>query len=198
LPPSPTAHHPEQDRPAAAPSLGARLRALRLSQDLSQRELARRAGIAHAAISQIEQDQVSPSVASLRKLVGALGLSLAAFFSGEEGADRPTFFPGADGPPPGAAPTALGALPGRADGRGLSMGHSLYPAGADSGADPLGRDAACGGVVVAGSLTAQIGGASRRLARGDAFLFPAGQPHRFRNEGTEPAELVWACAAPPR
>ena len=49
-----------------------------------------------AAISQIEQNQVSPSVASLRKLVGALGLTLGSYFSGPAAEPRQVFFRGAD------------------------------------------------------------------------------------------------------
>ena len=46
--------------------LGARLRALREMHGLSQRELAKRAGVSNAIISLIEQNRNSPSVGSLK------------------------------------------------------------------------------------------------------------------------------------
>ena len=45
--------------------LGARLRAVRQLQGLSQRELAKRAGVSNAIISLIEQNRSSPSVGLL-------------------------------------------------------------------------------------------------------------------------------------
>ena len=62
-------------------SLGARILQLRSLMGLSQRELAKRAGMTNSVISTIEQDKVSPSVSSLAKLLSGLGLSLSEFFS---------------------------------------------------------------------------------------------------------------------
>jgi transcriptional regulator with XRE-family HTH domain len=48
--------------------VGARLKHVREMQGLSQRELARRAGVTNGLISLIEQNRVSPSVGSLKKV----------------------------------------------------------------------------------------------------------------------------------
>ena len=56
--------------------VGARLRALRLMHGLSQRELAKRAGVSNAIISLIEQNRSSPSVGSLKKVLDGLPVSL--------------------------------------------------------------------------------------------------------------------------
>lgn len=48
---------------------GARLKLVRESYKLSQRELARRSGVTNATISLIEQNRVSPSISSLKKLL---------------------------------------------------------------------------------------------------------------------------------
>ena len=61
--------------------VGARILQLRNLIGLSQRELAKRAGMTNSVISTIEQDKVSPSVSSLAKLLSGLGLSLSEFFS---------------------------------------------------------------------------------------------------------------------
>ena len=47
--------------------VGARLRMVRDRFGLSQRELAKRAGVTNGTISLIEQNRVSPSVSSLKK-----------------------------------------------------------------------------------------------------------------------------------
>ncbi|BBN54240.1 hypothetical protein TRE132_23650 [Pseudomonas chlororaphis subsp. aurantiaca] len=60
---------------------GTRLKLVRESYKLSQRELARRSGVTNATISLIEQNRVSPSVSSLKKLLEGIPMSLADFFT---------------------------------------------------------------------------------------------------------------------
>ena len=48
---------------------------------MSQRELARRAGVTNGLISLIEQNRVSPSVSSLKKVLDGVPMSLAEFFT---------------------------------------------------------------------------------------------------------------------
>jgi len=49
--------------------IGNRLRMVRQIYGLTQRELARRAGVTNGAISLIEQNRVSPSISSLKKIL---------------------------------------------------------------------------------------------------------------------------------
>src|ERR1700710_780302 len=58
-----------------------RLRMVRQIYGLTQRELARRAGVTNGAISLIEQNRVSPSISSLKKILDGIPLSLADFFT---------------------------------------------------------------------------------------------------------------------
>jgi transcriptional regulator with XRE-family HTH domain len=57
-------------------SPGRLLREARLRHQISQQSLAIRAGTTQSAISRIEQDRVSPSVETLRKLLHLLGEEL--------------------------------------------------------------------------------------------------------------------------
>ena len=59
--------------------VGARLRSIRTTFGLSQRELARRAGVTNGLISLIEQNRVSPSVSSLKKVLDGVPMPLAEF-----------------------------------------------------------------------------------------------------------------------
>ena len=67
-----------------ARSMGDRLAAVRHQLGLSQRRAAELSGLTHGAICMIEQDKVSPSVASLQKLLTIYGLPLSRFFAEEE------------------------------------------------------------------------------------------------------------------
>lgn len=50
---------------------------------LSQRRLAKRAGVTNGTISLVEQNKTSPSVGSLKKVLDGIPMSLADFFSVE-------------------------------------------------------------------------------------------------------------------
>lgn len=60
---------------------GARLKLLRELAGISQRELAKRAGMTNSSISTIEQGVVSPSIQSLGRILSAIPISLGDFFS---------------------------------------------------------------------------------------------------------------------
>ena len=61
-------------------SLGEKLRQLRSERNISQRDLARLAGLSPNSISLIERDETSPSVATLQSLATALNIRMSYFF----------------------------------------------------------------------------------------------------------------------
>jgi len=64
-------------------SLGEKLRQLRSERNISQRDLARLAGLSPNSISLIERDETSPSVATLQSLATALNIRMSYFFEEE-------------------------------------------------------------------------------------------------------------------
>jgi transcriptional regulator with XRE-family HTH domain len=172
------------EHPVAALTLdvGAHLRAVRTLYGLSQRELAKRAGVTNGLISLIEQNRVSPSVSSLKKVLDGIPMSLAEFFTLDLSASPQVFFRCDD-------LTDLG------DGA-VSLMRERYAPGADTGADMLRHEGEEGGVVVRGRIELTVGGESRLLGPGDAYYFTSAIPHRFRNTGQEPCEIVSASTPP--
>ncbi len=73
--------------------VGSHLKAVRQMYGLSQRELAKRAGVTNGLISLIEQNRVSPSVSSLKKVLDGIPMALADFFTLDLGAQPQVFFP---------------------------------------------------------------------------------------------------------
>ena len=63
--------------------VGARLRNLRQRSNISLRELARRTDISVSYLSGIEKDNASPTLATLRRILVALGSNFPSFFSDE-------------------------------------------------------------------------------------------------------------------
>ncbi|MBV6392832.1 MAG: HTH-type transcriptional regulator PuuR [Anaerolineales bacterium] len=70
-------------REAMSVDVATRLRELREGSGVSMRTLAARSGLSANALSMIERGKTSPSVSTLYKLAGALGVSITAFFGAE-------------------------------------------------------------------------------------------------------------------
>ena len=64
--------------------IGIKIKELRLKNQLTQEELADRCELTKGYISQLENDLTSPSIATLKDILQALGSSLSAFFSEDE------------------------------------------------------------------------------------------------------------------
>lgn len=176
--------------------LGNRLRETRKSRGLSQRELARLSGVTFSTISLIERDQVSPSVASLRKILTAMDISLASFFE-PDAADEPQIFYAANELPDlGSDGVVLKLVGSDHAQRNLSVLHETYPPGADTGEEMLSHDGEEGGVVISGNIEIQVDQECQTLGPGDAYYFHSTRPHRFRNNGKKPCVIVSANNPP--
>lgn len=73
-------------------NIGKKIQELRLKQGASIRKLSSAAGITASMLSQIENDQVNPSINTLRSLADALDAPLYHFFK-EENEDQPVVTP---------------------------------------------------------------------------------------------------------
>ncbi|MGH8195419.1 MAG: helix-turn-helix domain-containing protein, partial [Woeseiaceae bacterium] len=73
-------------------TIGIQLKALRNRHGLSQRQLALRAGVSNATVSLIEHGHTDPSLGLLKRILDALGVSFAEFFSAPGGAAEKYFY----------------------------------------------------------------------------------------------------------
>src|ERR1700726_4521305 len=169
--------------------VGTHLKAVRQMYGLSQRELAKRAGVTNGLISLIEQNRVSPSVSSLKK-------ALADFFPLDLGGQPQVFFPREELSDIGTASVELRLVGSRLAKRNMSILHERYAPNADTGEEMLTHAGEEGGVIVKGKIELTVGGESRILGPGDAYYFKSSLPHRFRNLGRDECELVSASSPP--
>jgi transcriptional regulator with XRE-family HTH domain len=176
--------------------VGTHLKAVRQMYGLSQRELAKRAGVTNGLISLIEQNRVSPSVSSLKKVLDGIPMALADFFTLDLGGKPQVFFPREELANIGTASVELRLVGGRLAQRSMSILHEHYAANADTGEEMLTHAGEEGGVVVKGKIELTVGGESRVLGAGDAYYFKSSVPHRFRNIGREEGEIVSASSPP--
>ena len=176
--------------------VGTHLKAVRQMYGLSQRELAKRAGVTNGLISLIEQNRVSPSVGSLKKVLDGIPMALADFFTLEVGGKPQVFFPREQLPDIGTASVELRLVGGRLAKRSMSILHERYAPNADTGEEMLAHTGEEGGVIVKGKIEVSVAGESRILGVGDAYYFKSSLPHRFRNLGREECEIVSASSPP--
>lgn len=176
--------------------VGARLRSVRTTFGMSQRELARRAGVTNGLISLIEQNRVSPSVSSLKKVLDGVPMALAEFFTLDLSATPQAFFSADELVELGNHQVSLRLVAAQRPGRQLTLLHERYAAGAATGEEMLAHRGEEAGVVIRGRIELTVGGAARVLGPGEAYYFASQLPHRFRNVGREACEIISACTPP--
>jgi XRE family transcriptional regulator, regulator of sulfur utilization len=179
-------------------TVGARVKSLRESLDLSLRDLAERSGVSAPMLSQVERGDTSPTLAVAQKIAGGLDLTLSQLLRLDE--DRHVVVVRAG---KGRTRRRRGhkveeltpPLPGqRAD---VSV-HTLAPGAATGGPDdppihePGSRETT---VVVKGAAELFIDGHRHELREGDSVTFDADLPHHFENNGETDARLIAVIAA---
>ncbi|WP_375398012.1 helix-turn-helix domain-containing protein [uncultured Sphingomonas sp.] len=177
--------------------VGKRLHELRKRNGISQRELARRAGLTHGTVSFIEHGKISPSIGTMRQLLEALDLTLSHFFAPNVAPAPRYFFRRDELVEVGTGGVSLLQVGVSLVGRPLQVLLETYAPGAETAREPYRVDGGEeGGVVIEGEIEATIGDEVRVLRRHDAYLFPTSLPHKLRNTGTSVCVIVSATTPP--
>ncbi len=175
-------------------SVGSRLRAIREERRLSQRELAKKAGLSTNAISLIERDENSPSVATLQSLAAALNVKISYFF--DDHAPSPVLHSHAEQRPAiEAKGVRIEGLEGRLEFQEMEpFIVSLQPHTAigerqvvHSGHELI--------YCLSGQVEYVVDGQVYTLQAGDMLLFEASLPHLWRNQTDQPATFLLVLQA---
>ena len=176
-------------------SLGQRIKALRADRALQQRQLAEKAGLTPSMLSQIESGRLTPSLHTLGKLAGALGVSIGSLFeAAPDGrlhitrqADYPVVsFDGSvekwavlgAGLFHGKIRAVVSTLPGRA--KGVRTEKVVI----EPGQMKL-------FYVIEGKVGLHYNGDVHPLAAGDSAYLDGGSPHGWENLGARVAKALW-------
>jgi mannose-6-phosphate isomerase-like protein (cupin superfamily) len=149
---------------------------------MTLREVAASAGVTESFLSQVERDVASPSIATLRRVAVALGLSIGEILDqvGPHGqlAARDEFL---------------------TDGAGarLQVIMSVIEPGGGTGAEAYAHesDEECL-LVLEGSLDLWVGEEEYRLEVGDAIRYSSRVPHRNQNPGPGQARVLFVLTPP--
>lgn len=175
--------------------IGTRLRQIRKDLELSLVDLSKRSGVSTGTLSQIERGLGRPSLRTIERIGGALGVPIYWLFD----------VPGKDAPDTGnivirrgqgadltvliegmtktlITPSSFGAL--------QLMRVEMEP-GVRSGPGYYQHDGIDVGYVLSGALHLEVDKTLYVLAAGDSFAFDSHLPHRFENRGGSRAEILW-------
>lgn len=176
--------------------VGARLRLLRESHGLSQRELAKRSGVTNGFISQLEAAKINPSIGALKRVLDGFPIGLAQFFALQREREDKVFFAAEELHEIGKGGISYRQVGSSLLGNELQMLHEVYEPNADTGRVLLSHDGEEVGIVVEGRLEVTVGDQRKVLGPGDAYLFRSKVPHRFRVVGNGRCVAISACTPP--
>jgi len=176
-------------------SLGSRLRKIRDERGFSQRELAQKSGISTNAISLIERDENSPSVATLQALAGALEVKMSYFFDEDHPQDvlhvksgqRPAIVSH------GVRIEGLGAELNRQE---MEPFHIHLAPMSESGERQVVHTGHEFVYCLNGRIEYVIDGKLYLLEAGDFLIFEAHLPHIWRNTSQQDAEFLLVLQTP--
>ncbi len=171
--------------------IGEKLRKLRVANDLTQEELAHRAGLSKGYISQLERDLTYPSIITLRDILDVLGTDLATFFK-EDSGERVVFYKkdrqkiegrGVEFLVPGSGRRIMEPVLVT-----LEPGENTPPDAPHEGEEF--------GFILKGTIALWLDMKVQRLRRGDCFYFRADRRHFVENVGRTMAQILWVVSPP--
>ena len=178
--------------------VGEDIRSLRKTRGLTLVQLAGDVGRSVGWLSQIERGQTTPSVHDLGQLAERLDVNISFFFRSSARApeEQGLVLRAADRPMIGSAESGLTEeLLSPTLSGSFEMIRSVFAPGSSSDGPRKARPTEDAGVLVAGTLTLVIGETEVQLSPGDSFQFRE-TTYAWRNDGTDPAEVIWVVSPP--
>ncbi len=176
--------------------VGKKIKGLRELHNLSQEELAKRAGLSKSAVSLIELDNRNPKINTLKRILDVFNISLAQFFS-ETRANEKVIFREQD------RTLLLGddrtfkieLLAPYGGGRLIELTmNTIQPHRSfDSAYRHEGQEA---GYVIDGEVVLTLSNKDHHLKAGECFYFASKEPHTIRNDGKKVARVLWMIVPP--
>jgi transcriptional regulator with XRE-family HTH domain len=171
-------------------SLGLTIRGFRRERGLSTRRLAVAVGVTSGFISQVENGQAMPSLATLLKIAAALNVRIGDLFHAKPTSQivRRGNRPDVEYPALGMRDEMLSQDPNEK----LEVLIGYIAPGGGSGEEPYTHGAETEFILMlAGEIELTLGEERHRLGEGDAITFSGDVPHAFVNPGQTEARVIW-------
>jgi transcriptional regulator with XRE-family HTH domain len=176
--------------------LGNRLKSIRSKRGLSQTELAKLVGVTPSTISQIESNQIYPSLPALIKMAEILSAKVSSFFGEKDNSSDRVIF--------SHSQASDFQFPGLS--KGTIKGKALTPADFDTKAEPylieIPSDKSLAshffahkgeemGYLLSGKLQLKLRNELYTAQTGDVIYLTTEMPSEWKNPGPDPASLLW-------
>ncbi len=177
--------------------IGRSLAELRTKKKMGLRQLARMAQVSPASLVAIEKGATSPTLATLNKILKAMGSNFNEFFSGQlPDPQIPVFHTNTMRSLNDAYREYTLLFPKRIGMRFEMVLETISPN--EKKVEWETHDCDLGGIVLSGQrATLEIAGMGKwNLLKGDAYYIPAGSKHRLINSGKRPLKQVTVVSPP--
>lgn len=175
-------------------NIGQKIKAMRLASDLTQEELANRAGLTKGFISQLENEQTSIQIDSLADIVEALGMTLSDFFSDNDEI-KVVYSPDERVNIEGKGANKFELLvPGSTNNLMDPILLSLEPGEATESIEPHPGEQF--GLVLKGTATLKIDKKNFKVPEGHCFYFASDRTHQILNKEETTVNILWIISPP--
>jgi transcriptional regulator with XRE-family HTH domain len=173
--------------------IGARIKHLRQINGLAQADLAERAGLTKGAISQIERNITSPSVANLFQILAALTETPSSFFADDD--EEKVLFRKSDALPSEVTGyQSFETLLPKSRYRSIVAYRAMIKSGRETPPEPA-QEGENYLVVLGGRLGLRLGKATYVARKGESLYFRAEKEFAFSNKGRTPVDFLWVKAS---
>jgi transcriptional regulator with XRE-family HTH domain len=176
-------------------SLGQRIKGLRAERALQQRQLAEKAGLTPSMLSQIESGRLTPSLHTLGRVAGALGVSIGSLFestpNGRLHVSRKADYPvvSFDGSSEKWAVLGAGLFQGKIRAVVSTLGPRSKGVRTEKVIIEPGQMKLF--YVIEGKVGLSYHDEVHVLEAGDSAYLDGGSPHGWENLGAKPARALW-------
>jgi transcriptional regulator with XRE-family HTH domain len=174
-----------------------KLKAYRLTNHMTLKQLASKAGCTDAYLSQLERGHANPSIMILKKIASALQMKVVDFFLESETAENDVVLKEGE---------RININFKRGDAKIQMLVRSIRnkrmqpfyttiePGGGSKGSySHIGEEC---GIVLKGMLEINLNGKAYRLKKNEAFYFSSQEPHSWSNPGKRKTAVIWVVSPP--
>jgi transcriptional regulator with XRE-family HTH domain len=188
--------------------VGRMIRERRRSKQLTLAQLAELANVSTSYVSQVERGVANPTLASLKTLSHALGITVGSLLDGSGGTESQGGGYGVDG---NEVSVLRSGQRRRVVYPGSNIANELLspnlrmqmeviwveaPPGSSSGGHPHRHEGEECGIVISGEMRFWVDEREWLLQERDAIYFPSHLPHRWESAGDEDLLAVWIITPP--
>ena len=181
-----------------AKSFGEKVRALRMQRGLTLADLAQKTQRSISLLSQIENDNISPSFSSMQTIADALEVPLAQIISQEPSAEEGDSYHIKESER--KVLMTQGEVQHQLLSRGLPLSFEFniveVPPGASTGDYLYSHEGEECGLLLEGELVVESGRQVHHLKPGDSITMKSSLPHKLSNPGKQKARAVWVNSVP--